>query len=200
VITREKPAVARRRRHSVRRMALITLCAYLLIFVAFSFPGLPSVAMLPVLLVVVSVGVYWLILAISPQNDDPHPLRLLLIPVLAAAVLVAGVVAQVPLKTRFAFSASAFQGTVRDAGPPTSRSDDLNFSGSCPSWIGLYAIDSCESTGNGGVLFFDPLGNAMLDYAGFAYVPNGPQRDTSWLQSPQFTHLRGPWYAFVASW
>jgi hypothetical protein len=79
VITREKPAVARRRRHSVRRMALITLCAYLLIFVAFSFPGLPSVAMLPVLLVVVSVGVYWLILAISPQNDDPHPLRLLLI-------------------------------------------------------------------------------------------------------------------------
>jgi hypothetical protein len=40
----------------------------------------------------------------------------------------------------------------------------------------------------------------MLDYAGFAYLPNGPQRDTSWLQSPQFTHLRGPWYAFVASW
>ncbi len=62
------------------------------------------------------------------------------------------------------------------------------------------AIDSCRTT-TGGYLFFDPLGNAAVDYAGFAYLPNGPSLDSDGgFELQELNHLQGPWYAFVASW
>lgn len=112
--------------------------------------------------------------------------------ILAAAI--AGVALNVPVKARFALSAPAFDRLVDQAGPPSKQLDDSDvpdFPVDCPSVLGLYGIDHCEVTSYG-YLFFDPLGNALLDYAGFVYLPYGKRLQSNpGFELQELVHLQG---------
>jgi hypothetical protein len=66
---------------------------------------------------------------------------------------------------------------------------------SVPSHIGLFAISMADAHSDG-YLFYDADGGDFSDTgAGIAYLPRGvtgslPQQDA-------FTHLKGPWYAWI---
>jgi len=69
-----------------------------------------------------------------------------------------------------------------------------------PGRLGWFDIDRVSREGDV-VLLFEHDG-ALLDNAGFAYLPDGPDPDleNGTFESPSYTHLGGPWYAFTASW
>lgn len=119
------------------------------------------------------------------------------------AIAISGVAFNLPAKARFALSAPAFDQLVAQAGQSPKQLDESDapeFSCACPKVIGLYAIDHCEVT-SFGYLFFDPLGNALVDYAGFAYLPYGKRLQSNGaFELQELVHLRGDWYAFAASW
>ena len=174
----------------------------LLVWFGFSFAGLPWVTIGPATLLFVVASAVWLVWAMKSLlgRTRPRPKGWIIVG-LILAVTAAGVVVGLPTKVRFAASEPSFNSFVDKIGPPPAvvkDSDPVDVD--CPSLIGLYVIDHCELT-DGGYLFFDPLGNAMLDYAGFAYLPNGPNlTSTGAFEVQEVIHLQGDWYAFAASW
>lgn len=115
-------------------------------------------------------------------------------PLIVAAVYIAATVAcyatDAPVRARFVASESAFQRAV-DALPPPGSAKQI----SVPSHIGLFAISRADAHSDG-YLFYDADGGDFSDTgAGIAYLPRGvtgslPQQDA-------FTHLKGPWYAWI---
>lgn len=174
----------------------------LLVWFCFSFAGLPWVTVGPAALVLLVAGAIWVTraLAVLAGRAAPRP-REQIIVALVLLVTVVGVASGLPLATRFALSEPAFGNFVGRAGPPpASLADDDLIERACPGRLGLYAIDRCEVTA-GGYLFFDPLGNALVDHAGFAYLPDGPVlASNAGFELQELVHLSGPWYAFAASW
>lgn len=176
----------------------VSVAAWLL----FSFAGLPWLTVGPAVLSLTVVGTVWLAVAVrSLRRRDGRRSVVVAAVVLVAAV--AGLVLQLPTAGRFAVSQPNFQALVERAGPPPGPADEDQatvFPVRCPARVGLYAVDRCEVT-SGGYLFFDPLGNAMVGYAGFAYLPNGPRLNSdAGFELQELKHLRGPWYTFTASW
>ena len=97
--------------------------------------------------------------------------------------------------------ASAASTSLVTAAGPTPAPRWAPFPTECPKRVGLYGIRECV-TFPAGYLFYDTTG-AFLDDAGIAYLPAGiPDADVSTdaFESPEFTHLRGHWYTFVAGW
>lgn len=171
---------------------------------ASSFAGAPLLILIPAALLALTVGLIWLIwfIAQTCSSTRPRPRGWIAAGViLALAPVVIGF--NVPVKVRFVLSAPAFNHLINQAGPPPARlvnqaSDD--FPGHCPTQVGLYAINDCQTT-NGGYLIFDPLGSGLVDNAGFAYLPDGPQiKSGPGLEIQDLVHLQGSWYAFDASW
>lgn len=106
----------------------------------------------------------------------------------AGCVVLLLLVTDAPLRLRWAGSHSDFARAVEDAPFAVDRH------------LGSYEVTSAVRAGNG-VLFWEANG-AFLDYAGFAYLPDGPEslRGNGGLESPEFTSLGGGWYAWTASW
>jgi hypothetical protein len=122
------------------------------------------------------------------------------LPAVSAVALALGVVLtmQLPLRVRWAASRLAFTAVVENL--PASDSTEDWQPVEVPARIGGYRIRDADRV-RGGIIFYETHGS-MLDWAGFAYLPDGPYADldTGWFESPIFEHLGGPWYAFTASW
>lgn len=112
------------------------------------------------------------------------------------------IVADVPLRARWALSRGAFEDAVADIGPADR---DGAVSGDwhavdVPGRIGLYDITAAYTVDEG-VIFYEPNG-AFIDDAGFAYLPGGPSDalENGRFEMPTYRHLGGDWYAWTASW
>jgi hypothetical protein len=185
-------------------LAWVALGASLFGWFASSFAGMPWIVIAPAALTILIVVVIWLSLLSIYLTSHPKPVpRGWIAAGVILAVAIAGIGLNLPVRARFALSAPAFSQVVEQAGPPpvqqaSDRWDDMH--GECPARIGLYAVESCEAI-SGGYWFFDPLGNALLDYAGFAYLPDGPRVGSEpGLEVQELVHLQGDWYVFIASW
>ncbi len=122
----------------------------------------------------------------------------LVTPVTAVAV-VAAVMTGFPQSVRWLASEVAFEDQVSRL--PTPSGDLTEWpEARVPGRIGLYPIDFAYYV-PGGIVFYESDG-ALIDDAGFAYLPDGPtpELDTGWFERPEFTHLGGAWYAWTASW
>jgi hypothetical protein len=182
----------------------VALGAGLFGWFASSFAGMPWMVIGPAALTILIVGVIWLTLFWVYLTSDPKPVpRGWIAAGVILALAIGGIGLNLPVRARFALSAPSFNQFVDKAGPPPvqqATNEWGNLSGECPARIGLYAIRSCETT-SGGYLFFEPLGNALVDHAGFAYLPDGPQlASKASLEVQELFHLQGDWYAFTASW
>ncbi|HEY9294574.1 MAG TPA: hypothetical protein VIP98_25105 [Microlunatus sp.] len=182
----------------------MSIGAALLGWFGFSFAGMPWLTVVPGTLALLTVGLSWLIWFIAQifSTGRPRPRGWIAAGVILV-VAIGAIAVNLPVKARFAASAPAFYGLVEEAGPPPSRldkGDAADFPVGCPRLVGFYLVDDCETT-NGGYLFFDPLGNALVDYAGFAYLPEGPRLESNGgFELQELVHLQGDWYAFAASW
>jgi hypothetical protein len=116
---------------------------------------------------------------------------------LAGLAVVLVVVLGLPLRIRWELSKSSFE-AVAAAHPVAADTEWTRVE--APDRIGLYTIWAVDQVG-GSIIFYERSG-ALFDYAGFAYLPDGPtdDLDTGWFEAPEFHHLGGPWYSFVASW
>jgi hypothetical protein len=145
------------------------------------------------LLVMVVIWACWVVVAVIRRRRWRREFAL------APAIgilIVALLAADVPLQVRWALSRGSFARTVSSlsSGPGADSYVDA------PTRIGTYRITSVESV-PGGFLFYEANG-LLFDDAGFAYLPNGPSADleNTNFESPNFTHLGGPWYSWTASW
>lgn len=112
---------------------------------------------------------------------------------LGGLIVVALLWTHVPLRVGFAVSRPAF-----DRAAAAARRTDQDTFGS--QRIGAYEITQVVHEGDA-ILFYEANG-AFMDDAGFAYLPHGPTADleNAGFENPQWTHLGGRWYAWVASW
>ncbi|GAA3635074.1 hypothetical protein GCM10022236_42100 [Microlunatus ginsengisoli] len=158
--------------------------------------------------VLFGLGVWWLCLAVLAVLRRQRPPLVVLITPIVVLPLVALGFTTLPIKARWLLSEPVFNAIVERAGPPTLRPadpDDEDEGWSeldpCPTVIGTYLVNECSQF-PGGYLFWDSAGSGLIDDGGVAYLPNGipDDLDTGWFESPEFTHLHGPWYAFASSW
>lgn len=179
----------------------MAVAATLVAWFGFSFAGLPWLAGIPATAALLTAIALWLTLAITSRTSTARPRpRGWIVGGIILGLAITGIAFNLPVKARFAASAPSFERFVDRAGIPPAHGDDDVVEVACPRVIGLYAIDSCEVTDDG-YLFFDPLGHALVDYAGFAYLPDGPQLEsTAAFELQELVHLQGDWYAFAASW
>jgi hypothetical protein len=176
-------------------IAIVGLCCWW----GASYPGLSVAWSLICVFLVVLAGMAWLWLTVAAMNRRQMEIGVLAAPLLAG-IFALGIAGHLPVKARFAASAGSFEAVVATAGPPPA-SESGPFPARCPKRVGLYGIRECV-TFPAGYLFYDTTG-AFLDDAGIAYLPRGvPDVDISpgAFESPEFNHLQGPWYTFVASW
>jgi hypothetical protein len=105
-----------------------------------------------------------------------------------AGALVWGALAvDAPLRARWLASRPAFEAAVESAGADDGR-------------IGLFSIRHVRRDGE--AVIFTEANGAFFDDAGFAYLPDGPHPglENGSFESPQYTHLGGPWYSWAAGW
>ena len=124
------------------------------------------------------------------------------VPPLVLAAIVGSMAIHLPLTARFALERASLQRDHRRRRCTGRGQRHKGLPGRLPIPSGLYMITDCATVPQGGYIFYDDLGTAMVDYAGFAYLPNGIPRalDQSDFESPEFVRIRGPWYSFTASW
>lgn len=185
-------------------MLWLSIAAALLGGFGFSFAGMPWLTVAPATLALLAIGLMWLIgfIVYGLFRRRPRP-RGWIVAGLILALSIGAIALNLPVKARFAASEPAFNQLVKQAGSPPAHlneNDPVEFPSGCPRLVELYAIDDCQTT-SGGYLFFDPLGNALVDYAGFAYLPNGPRLESNaGFELQELIHIHGNWYAFAASW
>jgi hypothetical protein len=176
-------------------VVVVALCC----FWAASYPGLSVAWSLICVFLMVLAAMAWLWFTVVGLNRRQVELGVLVAPLLAG-IIALGIAGHLPVKARFAASAGSFEALVAEAGPP-ALDGWREFPADCPRRVGLYGIRKCVAF-PAGYLFYDTTG-ALLDDAGLAYLPGGvPETDVSTdvFESPEFTHLTGPWYTFVAGW
>lgn len=116
----------------------------------------------------------------------------------AAGVVVLGLlVADVPLRVRWAFAHDDFAQAAELAPAPSPTGESVPFD--VPRRVGGYAISQAVRVGDA-VLFYEATG-ALFDDAGFAYVPNGRAEELSiHVAVRELRSLGDDWYAFTATW
>jgi hypothetical protein len=179
-----------------------------------SYPGFDFWIGVPSILLLLAAAFGWVVAVVvtlvrrrrARACDAPLPSRrwMAAAPLGLVAVLVV-VATHLPLRVRFEMGRSAFDRVAErlahpDAGPPTSDEDDwktLDRHGR----VGSYDITQTERV-RSALILYEANGDFLVDDAGFAYLPDGPDPDlsTGWFESPTFVHLSGDWYAFTASW
>ena len=171
--------------------------------VAFSFAGMPLLMAYPAACGYLVIVIVWLVAIIGAFVGHRRRPRGWVAAGVVLAMSVGAILLNLPVKARFAASLPAFDRIVQRAGPPPAElkeNDGLEFPVACPKLVGLYVLEDCQTT-SGGYLFFDALGNTLVDYAGFAYLPNGPHLDSdAGFELQDLIHLRGDRYIFTASW
>ncbi len=133
--------------------------------------------------------------------------RTLIPAVIIGAVVLIGLFvlaeSELPLQARFGVHAATFDQVAAERQP----SDGGIWQGPCPTRIGSYPISRCAAIGTGS-LYYEPEGG-LLNSAGFAYLPGGPdgaQREgagSPGAEQPdpiKYQHLSGDWYTFIDSW
>ena len=181
---------------------LVTLAIAILISWSWPYCALLVWAVVVVTLATIVVWLIWLV--VFRVVEGPWSRWFALAPAIGL-VVVALLSVHLPIRARWILtSQSAFDEVVAAIpAASTPRSSDIDPQEvTVPGWIGTYHITSAERV-DGGFLFREgTLGGGFLSYAGFAYLPDGPN-DTlasGSFESPDFVHLSGPWYAFTASW
>lgn len=172
-----------------------------MVLYAVSFPGIQVIAAI--------VGLYWLgaaaliwaarlvgYVVTRPRGGLGDGVLFLIAP-LGALIVAVVLWADAPLRTRWALSRNSFADAAVDVAasqPPSAISRPFN------RRLGLYQVRGVRRV-NTGVIFYEKAG-AILDDAGFAYLPNGPTPDleNGLFERPQFKALGGGWYAWTASW
>lgn len=172
--------------------AVLVLLGLVLLW-AWSFPGFHFVLIVlfwPTLL----AAAVWVIRGLTylraiERGTGAGTSRWFAVAPVGALLLLAIVVADLPLRARWATSRSAFDRAVDDTLPVGSERR-----------IGSFTITTIRRV-EGGVLFYEKAGSFMDD-AGFAYLPGGPTPDlaSGSLENPRWNDLGGGWYAFTASW
>lgn len=113
--------------------------------------------------------------------------RWLVVPAAVLAIAV-GLLADLPMRARFAVSEDALRDTavaVREG-----REPDLG-------WVGLYEVVDAQAIPGGALLSVAGSGDAPFRRdGGFAYLPDGGPGAPD---STYFTHLTGPWYVWYVS-
>lgn len=129
---------------------------------------------LPVLTVIVGLVVYWFLAANGPVA---------------------------PSREKWPQSVAAFDALIKTMpSAPAEKSEWVPFE--VPNRVGSYDLQTTAYRVQSGAIFYDTTGTGLLDDAGFAYLPNGPDAslENGSFESPQFKHLGGPWYSWGASW
>ncbi|HLT60966.1 MAG TPA: hypothetical protein VK020_07215 [Microlunatus sp.] len=131
--------------------------------------------------------------------------RTLVPAVIIGAVILVGLYAfaesGLPLRARFGLHQADFAAVAEQRQP----ADEGVWQGPCPDRIGSFPISRCAAIGTG-FLYYEPE-SGLLDGAGFAYLPEGPET----AQRPEvgkpngpdpilYRHLAGDWYTFVDPW
>jgi hypothetical protein len=105
----------------------------------------------------------------------------------------------VPLRLRWSLARDDFARAARLAPPPAGdRGEWVRFA--VPDRIGSYRITGASRVGDG-VVFTERTG-ALMNDAGFAYLPTGPfpEMANGSFETPDFYALGGGWYGWTASW
>jgi hypothetical protein len=122
------------------------------------------------------------------------PARRFLVAPLCGAMVLALLVVDAPLRVRWAMARDDFERAVDrvQAVEGYRSTDDLR--------IGSYDIVLVRRQGD--AIFFYERNGALVDDAGFAYLPDGPSPEfaNGDFERPSYRHLGGPWYAWTASW
>jgi hypothetical protein len=180
--------------------AMVAVGVALLVFlVAASAPALS--------LVLVGAAVVFVLLAgslvVAALVVPAVPTRARVAVAVCAAAAVLSVVALAgtgaPARVRWAASEADFQAAVNRM---REHPEDFGRESLRSQRIGAYWITDVDWHGNG-VYFYDKFGWGLVDYAGFAYLPDGPEAvpvDEASFENPRYEHLDGPWYSWTASW
>jgi hypothetical protein len=184
---------------------LLGLPPALLLMWSATYPGTPMLPFLAGALATLVVAGCWAArLFIHVMVHGERRRMFLIAPALVLTLLGFNAVGG-PLQARWQFSQHDFnrvvaslqaQGLVDSAGS-TERCDTLDV----PSRIGTYSIIAANCV-PGGIVFYESHGE-LFDDAGFGWFPHGPDvaaLESGSFESAQFTHLRGPWYTWTASW
>jgi hypothetical protein len=175
--------------------------ATLLLLYSVSVPGLAFFSFVPAILGLLTLTVVWCVKLILSRRGFRRRWGSFAVAPVGGALVCAILHFDVPLQARWSLSQSAFESVVArvSAGPAVGdERDEVNVA----HRVGLYSISSGRRVGGDGLIFYEASGAALFDYAGFAYLPNGPTADlaTGSFESPEFHHLSGPWYTWTASW
>lgn len=180
----------------------LTVPAVLLLY-GFSVPGLAvvTVAVAAVaLLVGAVVWAVWLVAYVVGRRRGTAggSAWWLLVAPLGGLLVVGLVMADVPLRVRWAGSKAAFERAARLAPPPVPRGEDVLFD--APDRIGSYDVTLAYRIGD--AVLFQERNGALFDDAGFAYLPSGPfpELSTGSVEGPRFRPLGDGWFAYTASW
>ena len=162
-----------------------------------SYPGLHPVTILLTLFSLL-LGVGWIVMITRSLERDVNTATVSAGPVLAITLLVLFLL-NAPLQIRFAAASSAFDRQVAVLEPAGSYEKWKPLK-NAPDRIGTYGIGSGYQVGEG-VIFYENVG-AFLNDAGFAYLPDGLSEtlENGSFEAPQFRHISGDWYSWIASW
>jgi hypothetical protein len=175
----------------VFHLAVVPLA--LLLLYALSFPGVSFLALAAAGLGLFAAAALWsvrvltYVLALRRGTAGGSPGWLLVAP-LGGLLLFALVLADVPLRARWAVSKPAFE-RVASGGA---------FDG--PARLGTYDVVSLDREG-AAVVFTEATGS-FFDDAGFAYLPDGPFRELedASREDMAFQPLGDGWYAWTSGW
>jgi hypothetical protein len=165
-----------------------------------SSPGFALVSLLGAIGALWLLALVWLARAIAfgtSRHRRPRSARWLALAPLTGLVVVALMAGDVPLRTRWALSRPAFEQALDDVADP-GDGDPYHVAASFTR-LGSYRIESTTRDGNA-VLFYEPS-RPLIDYSGFAYLPDGPTPAVeARFETSRFEPLGGSWYSFTATW
>lgn len=159
---------------------------------AFSVPGLAVLWLLAGLMLWGVAGVLWCVRIVAGMDSKQGWSWWFVVAAAMVIGLIGLIVANAPLKARWAFSRASFEAAVV-ALPP-----EQGFIGG-NAQIGSYRITNVERVSTG--VIFTEANGAVFNSAGFAYLPNGPtpELENGSFEGPAWTPLGGHWYAWTAS-